>query len=150
MSRFSAKVGLVDWDSITLEGLKLYKMKIGMQKHGDPEELDTPVVAADLLRKFAEYILSCGSGDYRDIMEILSDISNMCDMLFPKIQRAYVEELKGQPPDCFATEQFNSLQCRSEPCAWRMDCKQILGAELGRFLREMDMRDLDRFSTRME
>lgn len=150
MSRFSDRVHLVDWDSVSLEKLKLLKMEKGMSKHGDPEEVGTNEYVADLMRKGAEFIIVTGSGDTREMMEIIADISNVCDILFPKIQRDYVEEMKGPLPDCFGTEQYNSLQCRKDPCTWRSQCITILEAETGKFLREMDNIEQDRFSTRFE
>lgn len=150
MSKFSARVGIVDWDSISLEKFKLLKMEFGMSKHGDPENIGAGEYVADLMRKGAEFIIATGSGDTREMMEVIADISNVCDILFPKIQRDYVELMKGPLPDCFGTEQYGTLQCRKDPCMWRSQCKLILAAETGKFLREMNHRTLDRRATRLE
>ena len=150
MSKFSARVGLVDWDSTSLEKLKEYKMEIGTRKHGDPEDIGANEYVADLMRKGAEFIIAAGSGDTREMLEIIADISNVCDILFPKIQRDYIEGKKEVQPDCYGSERYNTLQCRSDPCVWRTDCGQALEADVGKFMREMDSRKSDRFSTRFE
>lgn len=128
----------------------MLKMEKGMSKHGDPEDIGANEYVADLMRKGAEFIIATGSGDTHEMMEVLADISNVCDILFPKIQRDYVNEMKGPLPDCFGTEQYGTLQCRKDPCTWRTQCMTILAAETGKFLRDMDFRPRDRFSTRFE
>jgi len=125
-------------------------MEIGDRKHGDITKATTAELYADLLRKAAEFIIAGGSGDSKDLMEAIADISNLCEHLYPKVQRDYVDNLRGPIPDCIASEDYNSLQCRSEPCAWRGDCKSMLEAEVFAFMRSLDYREKDRFSTRME
>ncbi len=150
MSKFSPKVHLVDWDKISLEDLKTYKMDVGTTKHGDPEFVGTAEYVANFIRKGAEFIIATGSGDTREMMEVIADIANVCEILFPKLQADFIESMGDKPPECYGTDHYNSLLCRSDICDWRTGCGQVSDAERGKYLREMNTRSQDIHSTRFE
>lgn len=150
MSKFSPKVHLVDWDKISLEDLKTYKMDVGTTKYGDPNFIGTAEYVANFIRKGAEFIIATGSGDTREMMEVIADIANVCEILFPKLQADFIESMGDEPPYCYGTDHYNSLQCRSDICDWRTDCGQVSKAKVGKALREVDERAKDIHSTRNE
>ena len=125
-------------------------MDVGTTKHGDPNFVGTAEYVADFIRKGAEFIIATGSGDTREMMEVLADISNVCEILFPKLQGDFIESMGVEPPECYGTDHYNSLHCRSGICDWRTGCGQVSDAERGKFLKELDNRPQDRYSTRFE
>ena len=140
MSDISPRVHIVDWEGITIEELKEYKMELGSAKHGDPNLVDYNALLMDFIRKMGEFMVALGSGDYKDSMEAIADISNVGDILFGKIQDDYIESLNEETPECFGTEEFDSLECRAKICAWREECGNLVAAERAKFLREVNVK----------
>jgi len=134
----SPKVHTVNWEKITVEELREYKMRLGATKHGDPLQHTLEEMLADYTRKIGEFFVAMGSGDHRDSMECIADVSNVGDMLYPKLQEAYIEAASNVPDECYGdVEYFNTIECRAKVCAWRDDCGSIYEATQARLLKEL-------------
>ena len=150
MNSASPKVHTVNWEKITVEELQEYKMTLGQTQHGDHLQYTMEEMLADYTRKIGEFFVAMGSGDHRNSMECIADIGNVGDLLYPKLQEAYIEASSNEPPDCYGYDEiFNTLECRAKPCAWREDCGLICEATRAKLFKELTIENRNEEHSRL-